>query len=629
MKYGHKKLYSMKIDFKNKHPIVLLNFFPRIIGQWFIAVILWSGAWAQQVMSSAVIIVLTTFFVWPPISLVVTYHSKDPKVLELNLIIIESVVLGIILALLGFSLWPVITIFCGIMVGAISLNGILEALKVFFAILLGALVTTYFNHFYIHLATDIRTTLICLTGLIAFTFSTGYLTYFRSLQGKRDKKKLRAAMEELDYTNKKLSSALNELDHINKVLHECSSTSKLDNVTSILVNSLKSYVLMFDTLVIQSFDKDEGNLKFKIINDNLLSAVAYDSLKDIKINLKDQSCALDVLQSGSYLYIPNMETYNLKPIDKQIQSLIMCQSVIMFPIVIKNKTIGVLSLYSRKDLELDAKQIKTASNYINQISLIINNAILQDQVRSKQLEISQKNKQLKALSSQLAKYISPQLFHKIMQGDGDLHIGAKKRMLTVFFSDIVSFTAMSDRMNSEKLTKMLNIYLDSMTKIALKHGGTIDKYIGDAIMIFFGDPNTRGTDIDAYECSLMALEMCECLKALHAEWKKLGFEEKLEVRIGMHTGYCSVGNFGTEFRMDYTAIGSTVNLAGRLLTSAKPGQIIISEETYSLIKDRIACKDNGMVRVKGFALPMKTYTILEDIALTSELNTGNGTLPLT
>lgn len=592
------------INFKSKHPIVLLNFLPRVCGIWYVALFTFSCIYGQNRISVGVLLYLTMMLIWPFIALSFSYNSKNPKPLELNFILIDSMTTGIAMGMLGFSLWPAVTMWCSLMVGAVSLNGFVLGLKSLISVAVGVLISWALFGIYVNLHTDLVTTIICIIGLFTFTFVTGYMTYSRNRVGKKDRVKLRAA--------------LNELDHINKILHECSSSLKLDNVTHILVESLQTNVFNFDTLVMQSYDPEENVLKFKIIDDKMLSSVAYDSLRQIKLKLSDKSLAVDVFKSGAYQYVKELQFDDLLLMDKQIQSLIMCRSVIIFPLIIKNKAIGVMAFYSRAPLELDQKQIDTTHNYIKQVSLIINNAILHDQVRNKRLEISQKNKQLKSVSMHLAKYIPPQLFDKIMDGEVDFHVGAKKKMLTIFFSDIVSFTEMSDRMDSEKLTTMLNMYLDSMTKIALRYGGTIDKYIGDALMVFFGDPSTKGVKADACQCALMALEMRQKLSELRESWAKLGINEHLEVRIGMHTGFCAVGNFGSEFRMDYTIIGSSVNLASRLLTSGTPGQIVISEESYSLINDTIRCQENGLVRAKGFAQPVKTYEILDNITNKSE-----------
>jgi adenylate cyclase len=155
----------------------------------------------------------------------------------------------------------------------------------------------------------------------------------------------------------------------------------------------------------------------------------------------------------------------------------------------------------------------------------------------------------------------------------------------------------------------LNKYLNEMSTIAVELGGTIDKYIGDAIMIFFGDPDTLGERQDALACVNMALKMRERLAALQREWENLGMSKPLRVRMGINTGFCTVGNFGSEERLDYTIVGSQVNLASRLESMADPGEILISHSTYSLVRDEIACERKGEIKVKGLAYPVQAYTV--------------------
>lgn len=126
-------------------------------------------------------------------------------------------------------------------------------------------------------------------------------------------------------------------------------------------------------------------------------------------------------------------------------------------------------------------------------------------------------------------------------------------------------------MESEGLTHLLNHYLTEMSQIALAHGATIDKFIGDAILIFFGDPETKGAKEDALACVRMAIEMRDRMQELHLLWRDSRIERPLRCRMGIHTDYCTVGNFGSEDRMDYTIIGGGVNTASRLEASARPG----------------------------------------------------------
>jgi PAS domain S-box-containing protein len=226
-------------------------------------------------------------------------------------------------------------------------------------------------------------------------------------------------------------------------------------------------------------------------------------------------------------------------------------------------------------------------------------------------EVRSKNKQLEDLSNKLAKYLSRQVYQNIFEGKSDVKIESYRKKLTVFFSDIQGFTELTDRVESEVLTGVLNKYLNEMSRIALDHGGTIDKFIGDAIMIFFGDPESRGEKEDAIACVKMAIAMRKKLVEMRRQWDVLGITTPLHVRMGINTGYCTVGNFGSEERLDYTIVGGSVNLASRLESAADIDEILISEETFSLISEVIACKPKKQISVKGIAYPIMTYQVLD------------------
>ena len=225
--------------------------------------------------------------------------------------------------------------------------------------------------------------------------------------------------------------------------------------------------------------------------------------------------------------------------------------------------------------------------------------------------LADKSKALEHLSSQLAKYLSPQVYDLIFAGKQEVKIASRRKKLTVFFSDIAGFTETADRLESEDLTRLLNHYLTEMSKIAFSYGATIDKYVGDAIVIFFGDPETRGVGEDALACVEMAIAMRKKMRELQDVWRASGIEKPLQCRIGINTGFCTVGNFGSEERMDYTIIGGGVNLASRLEAATTPGEILISYETYAHVRDRIHCEERGNISVKGIAYPVATYQVVD------------------
>jgi len=246
----------------------------------------------------------------------------------------------------------------------------------------------------------------------------------------------------------------------------------------------------------------------------------------------------------------------------------------------------------------------------------------QQGIRLAQVRNQIKSEQEKAarLARNLAKYLSPQVWESIFSGKKHVRLETQRKKLTVFFSDIRGFTELSEELEAEALTDLLNTYLNEMSKICMKFGGTIDKFIGDSVMVFFGDPSSQGAKKDAMAAVSMAIAMRKHMKVLRQHWRAQGITKPLEIRMGLNTGYCTVGNFGADTRMDYTIIGRDVNLASRLESAAEAGEILISHETYSLIKDVIMCRDKGQINVKGFTRPVQIYQVVDfrrDLGATS------------
>ncbi len=226
-------------------------------------------------------------------------------------------------------------------------------------------------------------------------------------------------------------------------------------------------------------------------------------------------------------------------------------------------------------------------------------------------EIAREQEKAARLARNLAKYLSPQVWEMIFSGKKSVRLETQRKKLTVFFSDIRGFTELSEELEAEALTDLLNNYLNEMSKIALKYGGTIDKFVGDCVMVFFGDPSTQGAKKDAVAAVSMGIAMRKHMKVLRQQWRAQGITKPLEIRMGINTGYCTVGNFGADTRMDYTIIGREVNLASRLESASEAGEILISHETYSLIKDVIMCRDKGQIAVKGFSRPVQIYQVVD------------------
>lgn len=214
------------------------------------------------------------------------------------------------------------------------------------------------------------------------------------------------------------------------------------------------------------------------------------------------------------------------------------------------------------------------------------------------------------LSNQLSRYAPLQLWQSIMRGETEAKLEYKRKKITVFFSDIQGFTELSETLIPDDLAFVLNDYLSHMTEIAKQYGATIDKFMGDAILIFFGDPDSQGVEQDAKNCLDMALAMRQQMKFLRARWEKMGYAP-LHIRMGISTGYCHVGNYGAMHRMAYTIVGRDANLAARLQSAAEIDEILISDETYKLVKSSYLCAPKEPMELKGIQDAVKTWQVIE------------------
>jgi class 3 adenylate cyclase len=225
------------------------------------------------------------------------------------------------------------------------------------------------------------------------------------------------------------------------------------------------------------------------------------------------------------------------------------------------------------------------------------------------LERSASARRLQALSDKLGRYLAPQVYRSLFDGSRDAEIRTQRKKLTVFFSDIKDFTASTAKWQPEEIRFLLNSYFSEMSRIAYEYGGTLDKFIGDAMVVFFGDPDSRGVREDAVQCVKMAVAMQRRMAELQILWREMGSDKTFQVRMGINTGYCDVGNFGSDLRMDYTIIGPEVNMAQRLEQAADPGGILISAETHALVQGEIVAVEQPPIAAKGFPEPVHAFAV--------------------
>ena len=233
--------------------------------------------------------------------------------------------------------------------------------------------------------------------------------------------------------------------------------------------------------------------------------------------------------------------------------------------------------------------------------LIVSARRLQDQ----RLQVAQKL---------IRRYVPSQVADALVSGIATATDKHERRNLTIFFSDVEGFTNASDELDPEQLAGLLNEYLSEMATIADRHGATINQFVGDGIMIFFGAPTATNDKDHALRAVRMSLEMQRRMAELQQHWFKRGFQRPFRIRIGINTGYASVGDFGSQGRAVYSAIGIQTNLAARIQSHCEPGKVLISHSTWALVHEEVACEPKGELQVKGIHYPVKVYEVAEAAA---------------
>ena len=218
----------------------------------------------------------------------------------------------------------------------------------------------------------------------------------------------------------------------------------------------------------------------------------------------------------------------------------------------------------------------------------------------------------------IRRYVPEQVADAVLSDSPESIERHERRKLTVFFSDLVGFTDLSEELEPEDLANVLHDYFTEMNAIARRHGGTVDDLVGDAILVFFGAPERTDDCDQALRAVRMAMEMQEAMGPLNDRWASAGIPEALAVRMGVNTGVVTVGNFGSEERTKYTALGKQVNIAARIQAQCQPGKVLISHPTWLLVHDEIECTPVGELTLKGLTKPMPAYEVANDLFPTDQ-----------
>jgi len=219
-------------------------------------------------------------------------------------------------------------------------------------------------------------------------------------------------------------------------------------------------------------------------------------------------------------------------------------------------------------------------------------------------KVQEQVEQLKRYN-ELRRYLSPKLSEIIISSGDTLGAEPKRKMMTVVFTDIRNFSSFAESLEPEELFPLMNKYLSEMTGIIHRYDGTLNKIIGDGLLVFFGDPIPM--EDHAERSVMMAVDMQKKVAELKDEWLQYGHE--FGIGIGINTGYMTVGNIGSDIHKDYTVIGNQVNIASRLESLAAAGQILISQRTYSRARNLLEVEEVGKIQVQGIRDFVVTYNV--------------------
>lgn len=211
----------------------------------------------------------------------------------------------------------------------------------------------------------------------------------------------------------------------------------------------------------------------------------------------------------------------------------------------------------------------------------------------------------------IRRYVPPALADHIIDGRTDGVEAPQRQRLTMLFADIVGFTEIADRVEPEVLTQIISEYMAAMVGIIERERGTVNEFMGDGLMALFGAPVAMDPQDQTRSALRAAQAMHRQLPALHGNWRKQGVVVPLQIRVGINTGMVSVGSYGSEGRMTYTAIGLQTNIAARIQGHCKPGGILLSEVTRQLLGEDVACMLVGEVACKGVHYPVVVYAPVE------------------
>ncbi|MBI1735528.1 MAG: GAF domain-containing protein [Candidatus Rokubacteria bacterium] len=403
----------------------------------------------------------------------------------------------------------------------------------------------------------------------------------------------------IDRLNRDLARKSNEVRIIQQISQEITSTLDLDQVLEIVLRALES-VLGFRHSMILLKDLAEDRLTLSASRGyeppGLGAAVAFgDGVIGVVAARRRMLRIGNVGPGVAYLRSirARLEAAGeaVAPVGAAVPGLADVQSQLALPLVVKDRLVGVLAVESARANAFDELDEVLLTIVGNQAATAIDSA---------------RTYQMVERLGRLKRFFSPQLAELIVTGGADDPLRTHRREITVVFLDLRGFTAFAEIAEPEEVMAVLREYHAEMGKLVVAHEGTLERFTGDGLMIFFNDPVPVP---DAAERAVrMAVAMRDRVQELVGRWRKRGYD--LGLGVGIAQGYATIGAIGFEGRWDYGAIGTVTNLAARLCGEAPPGQILVSTRVAASVEDLATVADTGTLTLKGFARPVPAFNVV-------------------
>ncbi len=405
----------------------------------------------------------------------------------------------------------------------------------------------------------------------------------------RQRRELEASL----HLNQKLSQVIAQHLEALEVLHDTGlrllNNLDIDSVLNLVAQTVLDLIPEADGCVIHFLSDDKQQLLPVVFSPENRTKLVHPSLGIEKITAHS-------IASGQPVYLPDISVAT-QPLQPQIPNM---RALLVVPLNDAGNPMGTLSAYSRQPGIFEEMHRHVLSILGRQAAVAITKAWF---FRNKERTMDEEKW---AIRNMFQRYVSPAVVERLVNGEEDLALGGKRQQISVLFADIRGFTGFSEKLPPEKLVETLNQYLALAVNAIMEQEGTLDKFMGDAVMAIFNAP------LPQPDCTLRAVKAALTMQQAIAQYNvQATHQERLSFGIGIHLGQAVVGNIGTPQQMNYTAIGDTINLAKRLEENADGGQILLSQAAYNNVQSHVTVKDLGQLAVKGRAATEHAYQLID------------------